>query len=75
MTTNCIQKPQDGYMSRIFTSGLVAWPGVPHIGTDTRFHAGDRRRPGAPRFPEDDAGARPSPSASATTPCWAWPTR
>ncbi|HPM63508.1 MAG TPA: hydroxylamine reductase [Bacillota bacterium] len=31
MTTNCIQKPQDGYKGRIFTSGLVAWPGVVHI--------------------------------------------
>ncbi|MHB1415007.1 MAG: hydroxylamine reductase [Chloroflexota bacterium] len=31
MTTNCIQKPKDGYKGRIFTSGLVAWPGVTHI--------------------------------------------
>ena len=31
MTTNCIQKPRDGYSDRIFTSGLVAWPGVRHI--------------------------------------------
>ena len=32
MTTNCIQKPRESYKSRIFTSGLVAWPGVTHIG-------------------------------------------
>jgi len=32
MTTNCIQKPTDGYAHRIFTSGLVGWPGVTHIG-------------------------------------------
>ena len=32
MTTNCIQKPKDSYQGRIFTSGLVAWPGVTHIG-------------------------------------------
>ncbi len=32
MTTNCIQKPRDSYQDRIFTSGLVAWPGVVHIG-------------------------------------------
>jgi len=32
MTTNCIQKPQDSYKGRVFTSGLVAWPGVTHIG-------------------------------------------
>jgi len=31
MTTNCIQKPQPNYQNRIFTSGLVAWPGVKHI--------------------------------------------
>jgi hydroxylamine reductase len=31
MTTNCIQKPADSYRDRIFTSGLVAWPGVRHI--------------------------------------------
>ena len=31
MTTNCIQEPQEGYVGRIFTSGLVAWPGVQHI--------------------------------------------
>jgi hydroxylamine reductase len=31
MTTNCIQKPKDSYFDRIFTSGLVAWPGVTHI--------------------------------------------
>ena len=31
MTTNCIQKPKDGYIDRIFTSGRVAWPGVQHI--------------------------------------------
>ena len=31
MTTNCIQKPRDSYKGRIFTAGLVAWPGVKHI--------------------------------------------
>ncbi len=31
MTTNCIQKPKDSYRDRIFTSGLVAFPGVAHI--------------------------------------------
>ncbi|MEI7730409.1 MAG: hydroxylamine reductase [Verrucomicrobiota bacterium] len=32
MTTNCLQKPQDSYAKRIFTSGLVAWPNTTHIG-------------------------------------------
>lgn len=31
MTTNCIQKPRESYKARIFTTGLVAWPGVQHL--------------------------------------------
>ncbi len=31
MTTNCIQLPKHSYFQRIFTSGLVAWPGVRHL--------------------------------------------
>jgi hydroxylamine reductase len=31
MTTNCIQRPDESYKGQIFTSGLVAWPGVAHI--------------------------------------------
>ncbi len=31
MTTNCIQKPKETYQGRIFTTGLVAWPGVTHV--------------------------------------------
>ncbi|MGO8702123.1 MAG: hydroxylamine reductase [Limisphaerales bacterium] len=31
MTTNCIQEPQENYKNRIFTSGLVGWPGVTHL--------------------------------------------
>jgi hydroxylamine reductase len=31
MTTNCIQEPQAAYAQRIFTSGLVAWPGTTHV--------------------------------------------
>ncbi len=37
MTTNCIQKPKETYLHRIFTSGLVAWPCVRHIGPDRDF--------------------------------------
>ncbi|NOY81492.1 MAG: hydroxylamine reductase [Kiritimatiellaeota bacterium] len=36
MTTNCIQKPKESYKDRIFTCGLVAWPGVAHI-SDRNF--------------------------------------
>jgi hydroxylamine reductase len=31
MTTNCIQKPRESYKGRIFTTGLVAMPGVQHV--------------------------------------------
>ncbi|MBD3331772.1 hydroxylamine reductase, partial [candidate division GN15 bacterium] len=31
MTTNCIQKPRTSYQDRLFTCGLVQWPGVKHI--------------------------------------------
>ncbi|MGQ9455278.1 MAG: hydroxylamine reductase [Armatimonadota bacterium] len=31
MTTNCIQRPRDSYRNRLFTTGLVAMPGVTHI--------------------------------------------
>ena len=29
--TNCIQKPADSYKDRLFTWGLVQWPGVKHV--------------------------------------------
>ncbi|MCX7724297.1 MAG: hydroxylamine reductase [Thermodesulfovibrio sp.] len=31
MTTNCLMKPQESYKDRIFTTGVVGWPGVKHI--------------------------------------------
>lgn len=31
LTTNCIQKPLESYNERIFTTGLVQFPGVQHI--------------------------------------------
>ena len=30
-TTNCIQKPSPEYIDRVFTTGLVGWPGVKHV--------------------------------------------
>jgi hydroxylamine reductase len=29
--TNCIQKPRSSYIDRVFTTGLVAYPGVTHV--------------------------------------------
>jgi hydroxylamine reductase len=52
MTTNCIQKPKDAYHDRIFTTGLVAWPGVNHI-ADKDFTPVIEAALAAPGFPAD----------------------
>jgi len=52
MTTNCIQKPRDTYSGRIFTSGLVAWPGVAHV-DKTDFSPVIKSALDAPGFTED----------------------
>jgi len=31
MTTNCLVPPRDSYLDRLFTTGLVSWPGAKHI--------------------------------------------
>ena len=31
MTTNCMMEPQQSYQNRIFTTGNVGWPGIPHL--------------------------------------------
>ncbi|GAB4576283.1 MAG: hydroxylamine reductase [Anaerolineae bacterium] len=31
MTTNCIVRPRESYRDRLFTTGLVAFPGIQHI--------------------------------------------
>lgn len=57
MTTNCIQRPADAYKDRIFTSGIVAWPGVAHI-KNRDFGQVIQKALEAPGFPEDtDKGA------------------
>ena len=53
MTTNCIQKPKDSYKDRIFTTGLVAWPGVRHIGPDKDFSPVIEAALAQPGFTED----------------------
>ena len=52
MTTNCIQRPRDTYKGRIFTSGLVAWPGVAHI-SDRDFSPVIRAALDVPGFSAD----------------------
>jgi len=44
MTTNCIVPPRDSYKDRVFTTGVVAFPGVRHIA--------DRKEGGAKDFSE-----------------------
>ena len=55
MTTNCIQRPKDEYKQNIFTSGLVGWPGVPHI-SDLNFKPVIDRALALPGFQEDSNG-------------------
>jgi len=55
MTTNCIQKPRDTYKDRIFTTGLVGWPGVRHIG-DKNFTPVIEKALELPGFSEDQDG-------------------
>ncbi|NMC70349.1 MAG: hydroxylamine reductase, partial [Myxococcales bacterium] len=52
MTTNCIQRPKESYRGRIFTSGLVAWPGVAHV-AHRDFAPVLRAAQAAPGFAED----------------------
>jgi len=55
MTTNCIQRPKNDYMDNIFTSGMVGWPGVPHI-SDLNFKPVIDRALELPGFQEDENG-------------------
>ncbi len=52
MTTNCLQRPQETYANNLFTSGLVGWPGIPHI-KDRNFKPVVDRALELPGFPED----------------------
>jgi hydroxylamine reductase len=54
MTTNCIQKPKENYKARIFTCGLVQWPGVQHI-SDGNFAPVIKAALEAPGFAETEA--------------------
>jgi hydroxylamine reductase len=55
MTTNCIQRPAETYKARIFTTGLVAWPGVTHIGDSKDFTPVIEAALAADGFAEDAA--------------------
>jgi hydroxylamine reductase len=53
MTTNCIQKPKESYIDRIFTCGLVQWTDVPHI-DDQDFTKVIEAALSAPGFVKDE---------------------
>lgn len=52
-TTNCIQKPADSYKDNVFTTGLVGWPGLVHIGDDKDFTPVIEKALELPGFTED----------------------
>jgi hydroxylamine reductase len=53
MTTNCIQRPRDNYKDNLFTTGLVAWPGVAHIDGGKDFSPVIAKALAMPGFTED----------------------
>ncbi len=57
-TTNCIQKPKGSYVGRLFTTGLVAWPDVQHVGEDKDFSPVIEAALAADGFVEDAAEER-----------------
>jgi len=52
MTTNCIQRPKNDYKANLFTSGMVGWPGIPHI-SNLNFQPVIDRALELPGFEED----------------------
>ena len=57
MTTNCIQRPQESYRDNIFTTGLVAWPGITHV-TNGNFAPVIEKALAMPGFSEDSEGKK-----------------
>lgn len=52
-TTNCIQKPTDDYKANVFTTGLVGWPDLVHVGEDKDFTPVIEKALELPGFTED----------------------
>ncbi|HPQ71512.1 MAG TPA: hydroxylamine reductase [bacterium] len=50
--TNCIQKPKDDYLDRVFTTDVVGWPGVTHV-QDFAYAPVIEAALAAPGFAED----------------------
>jgi hydroxylamine reductase len=54
-TTNCIQRPDESYRDRVFSTGLVGWPGCPHI-ANKDFSPMIRLAEAMEGFPADQPG-------------------
>ena len=54
MTTNCLMPPRDSYRDRLFTSGPVHFPGIPHVDGD--FHSVVQKALGMPGFGDEVDG-------------------
>jgi len=52
-TTNCLMPPKDNYMDRIFTTEVVEYPGLVHIGEDKDFSAVIEKALELGGYPED----------------------
>jgi hydroxylamine reductase len=55
MTTNCLQRPREDYADRLFTRGLVGWPGIKHL-PDLNFAPVIQKALETPGFAEDSNG-------------------
>ena len=58
-TTNCIMPLRASYADRVFTTSVVAYPGVPHIDEGRDFFPGDRKGAGAGRLRAGHPATRP----------------
>ena len=55
MTTNCLQPPRTSYEGNLFTTGMVGWPGIPHL-SDRAFEPVIEKALQMPGYPNDIAG-------------------
>ena len=54
-TTHCLMPPRESYRDRVFTTGLVSFPGVAHIGADRDFGPVIAKALELGGYPEDKA--------------------
>lgn len=52
-TTNCLMPPRENYMDRVFTTEVVSYPGLTHIGEDKNFSPVIEKALALGGYPED----------------------